>query len=82
MDFKNNLIIKKIFLDLDEVKDLNVYPFNIESIKNFKEINFDKNYPKELTFYLKKDCLKSSKITITLKDKYYNLPIQKGNIIL
>lgn len=42
MDFKNNLIIKKIFLDLDEVKDLNVYPFNIESIKNFKEINFDK----------------------------------------
>lgn len=42
MDFNNNLIIKKIFLDLDEVKDLNVYPFNIESIKNFKEINFDK----------------------------------------
>ena len=42
MDFKNNLIIKKISLDLDEVKDLNVYPFNIESIKNFKEINFDK----------------------------------------
>lgn len=31
MDFKNNLIIKKIFLDLDEVKDLNVYPYEMQN---------------------------------------------------
>ncbi len=29
MDFNNNLIIKKIFLDLDEVKNLNVYPYEM-----------------------------------------------------
>ena len=31
MNFKNNLIIKKIFLDLDEVKDLNVYPYEMQN---------------------------------------------------
>lgn len=31
MDFNNNLIIKKIFLDLDEVKDLNVYPYEMQN---------------------------------------------------
>lgn len=31
MDFKNNLIIKKIFLDFDEVKYLNVYPYEMQN---------------------------------------------------
>ena len=31
MDFNNDLIIKKIFLDLDEVKDLNVYPYEMQN---------------------------------------------------
>lgn len=31
MDFNNNLIIKKIFLDLDEVKNLNVYPYEMQN---------------------------------------------------
>lgn len=31
MDFNNDLIIKKIFLDLDAVKDLNVYPYEMQN---------------------------------------------------
>lgn len=37
------LIISKVELDREKVKDFNKYPFNIEIIKNFKQIEFKKN---------------------------------------
>lgn len=37
------LIISKVELDRKKVKDFNKYPFNIEIIKNFKQIEFKKN---------------------------------------
>lgn len=35
----NNLFIKKIIFDRDKIKDFNKYPFNIELIKNFTELD-------------------------------------------
>ena len=40
MSINNDLIIKKIILDKDRIEDNNKYPFNIELVKNFKELNF------------------------------------------
>lgn len=37
------LIISKVELDRKKVKDFNKYPFNIEIINNFKQIEFKKN---------------------------------------
>ena len=39
MNFENNLILKKIILDRERIKDFSKYPFNIEVVKNFKELN-------------------------------------------
>ncbi len=39
----NNLMISKIELNRDEIKDFKKYPFNIEIIKNFKKLEFKKN---------------------------------------
>lgn len=78
----DNLGITNFILNECGTYKLEIIPIDKKINKYCKIINFDKNYPRELTFYFKKDCLNSSKITITLKDKYYNLPIQKGNIIL
>lgn len=40
MNFESNLILKKVSLRKDKIEDFNVYPFNIEIIKNFSELNF------------------------------------------
>lgn len=37
----DELMIKKITLKKDEINDFNVYPFNIETVKNFTEITLD-----------------------------------------
>lgn len=39
MNVENNLILKKIILDRERIKDFSKYPFNIEVVKNFKELN-------------------------------------------
>lgn len=41
MDIENNLIIKKISLEREKIISFNKYPFNIDVIKNFDELNFD-----------------------------------------
>lgn len=41
MDIENNLIIKKISLEREKITSFNKYPFNIDVIKNFDELNFD-----------------------------------------
>ena len=40
MNLDNNLMIKKIFLERDKIENFNKYPFNIEIVKNFTELNF------------------------------------------
>lgn len=37
---KNQLIIKKIFLKRDMIPSFDEYPFNMDLVKNFKELNF------------------------------------------
>lgn len=39
--FNSNLIIKKIYLDREKIEDFEKYPFNIEIVKNFKELNLN-----------------------------------------
>ena len=63
----DNLGITNFILNECDTYKLEIIPIDKKINKYCKIINFDKNYPKELTFYFK---------------KYYNLPIQKGNIIL
>ena len=41
MSIESNLIIKKIFLERDKIESFDKYPFNIEVVKNFEELNFD-----------------------------------------
>lgn len=43
MDFNNNLFVKKIMLERDKIDNFNVYPFNIDVIRNLDEIRFNKN---------------------------------------
>ena len=40
MGLDSNLIVRKISLNRDEIKNFDIYPFNIEIVKNFKEFNF------------------------------------------
>ena len=40
MGLDSNLIVKKISLDRDNIKDFNIYPFNIDVVKNFDELEF------------------------------------------
>lgn len=40
MGLYSNLIVKKISLDKDSIKDFNIYPFNIDVVKNFDELEF------------------------------------------
>ena len=40
MDFDSDLIVKKISLNREKIEDFDTYPFNIEIVKNFKELNF------------------------------------------
>lgn len=37
----SNIILKKIELKKDEINDFNKYPFNIDIVKNFDELNLD-----------------------------------------
>ena len=39
--FDSNLFVKKIILDRDKIDNFENYPFNIEIIKNFDELEFD-----------------------------------------
>lgn len=41
MNFDNNLMIKKIILEKDKIKNYDIYPFNINVVKNFEELNID-----------------------------------------
>lgn len=41
MSINNELMIKKITLEKDKIKSQNIYPFNIEIVKNFTELNLD-----------------------------------------
>lgn len=48
MSIDSNLIIKKISLQRDKIKSFNKYPFNIDVVKNFEELNFDS----QVTFFV------------------------------
>lgn len=41
VDFNNNLFVKKIALERDKIDNFDVYPFNINVIKNLDEIRFN-----------------------------------------
>ena len=41
MSFDNELMIKKITLENDRIENHDIYPFNIEIVKNFSELNLD-----------------------------------------
>jgi len=40
MGINSDLIVKKITMDRNKIDDFNKYPFNIEIVKNFEELNF------------------------------------------
>ena len=48
MSMDSNLIVKKISLQRDKIKSFNKYPFNIDVVKNFNELNFDS----QVTFFV------------------------------
>ena len=48
MNTKNNLIIKRISLERNKIKSFKKYPFNINIVKNFDELNFDS----QVTFFV------------------------------
>ena len=41
--FNNHLFVKRIALKREKIRDFNVYPFNIEVLKNFHELSLEKN---------------------------------------
>ena len=41
LDFESSLIIKKIILEKDKIENQNIYPFNIDVVKNFEELDID-----------------------------------------
>lgn len=40
MSINSDLIVKKIVLEREKIEDFEKYPFNIEIVKNFKELSF------------------------------------------
>ena len=48
MGLDSKLIVKKISLDRDKIESFDKYPFNIEIVKNFTELNFDS----QVTFFV------------------------------
>ena len=48
MGMDSNLIVKKIFLERDRIKSFDEYPFNIEVVKKFQELNFES----QVTFFV------------------------------
>ena len=67
------LIISKVELDRKKVKDFNKYPFNIEIIKNFKQIEFKKN----VTFLIGENGIGKSTF-IEAMAIYLGLPSEGG----
>lgn len=43
MSLDSNLIVKKVLLEREKVESFDEYPFNIEVIKNFEELDFKSN---------------------------------------
>ena len=41
MGMESNLMVKKITLERDKIKSFNEYPFSIDVVKDFEELNFD-----------------------------------------
>lgn len=48
MSMDSKLIVKRISLERDKIKSYDDYPFNIEVVKNFHELNFDS----QVTFFV------------------------------
>lgn len=48
MGMDSNLIVKKISLERDRIKSFDEYPFNIEVVKKFQELNFES----QVTFFV------------------------------
>ena len=48
MGLDSNLIVKKISLERDKIESFDKYPFNIEVVKKFTELNFDS----QVTFFV------------------------------
>ena len=48
MSMDSNLILKRISLQRDKIKSFNKYPFSIDIVKNFDELNFDS----QVTFFV------------------------------
>ena len=48
MGMDSNLIVKRISLERDKIESYDSYPFNIEVVKNFHELNFDS----QVTFFV------------------------------
>jgi len=48
MDFDNGLMVKKITLRKDKIQNFNEYPFNIDVVKNFDELQFKS----QVTFFI------------------------------
>lgn len=48
MSMESNLFIKKISIEREKIESFDNYPFNIEIVKNFNELNFDS----QVTFFI------------------------------
>ncbi len=48
MNIESNLMVKKISLEKDKIESFDKYPFNIDIVKNFDELNFDS----QVTFFI------------------------------
>ena len=48
MSMESNLIVKRVSLDKDKIESYNKYPFNIDVVKNFEELNFES----QVTFFV------------------------------
>ena len=55
MSMESNLIVKRISLERDKIDSFDRYPFNIDIVKNFDELNFDS----QVTFLLEKMVLEN-----------------------
>ena len=54
MSMESNLIVKRISLERDKIDSFDRYPFNIDIVKNFDELNFDS----QVTFFVGEPSLK------------------------
>lgn len=59
MSMESNLIIKRVSLDKDKIESYNKYPFNIDVVKNFEELNFES----QVTFFVGENGIGKSTFT-------------------